>query len=113
MFSCKVCELQYNSKSVYNKHMKHEKNIYTCNNCNTIFYNKKLLISHLKMQLTQIYNQVCSFENCNKMFKTFKMYSYNLETIHGINIFHNKFNFNTIEGTCILATITLFLNSPI
>jgi len=93
------------------KHVQHEKNIYTSNNCNTLFYNKKLLISHLKneMQLTQIYKQVCSFENCNKIFKTFKMYSNHLETIHEVNKVHNKLNFNTIEGTYILATITFIL----
>jgi len=59
-----------------------KKNIYTCNNCNTLFYNKKKLINHLKneMQLTQNYKQVCSFENCNKIFKTFKMYINHLHT---------------------------------
>lgn len=116
MFICKVCELQYNSKSGYNKHIrtkhvKFEKKTYTCNNCDTLFYNKKLLINHLKneMQLTQIYKQICSFENCNKVFKTFKMYSNHLETIHKINIGRNKLHFNTIEGTCIFIIITLFL----
>jgi len=66
------------------------------------------LINHLKneMQLTQSYKQVCSFENCNKIFKTFKMYSNNrLKTMHEINIVQNKLNFNTIEGTCILAIL--------
>jgi len=94
------------------KHVKYEKNIYTCNNCNTLFYNKKKkLINHLKneMQLTQNYKQVCSFENCNKIFKTFKMYSNHLQTMHEVNIVHNKLHFNTIEGTCILTNITLFL----
>jgi len=96
MFICKVCELQYNSKSGYNKHVrkkhvKYEKNIYTYNNCNTLFYNKKKLINHLKneMQLTQNYKQVRSFENYNKIFKTFKMYSNHLQTMHEINIVHN------------------------
>lgn len=106
MFICKICGLQYNSKSGYNKHIriKHEKKdkaIYTCNYCNKIFTNKK----HLKneMQLPKNYKYICSFENCNEQFKYISLYKNNFTVIHQIDIVNSSHNFSAIEGRYLIV----------
>jgi len=82
MFTCTTCGLQYNnSKSGFYKHTRtkqeKEKKIYTCDKCNTPFSKKLNLIKHIRheMQITTSKSKlICSFEECYKIFSSFKTY---------------------------------------
>lgn len=111
-FVCTICEMQYKSKSGYFKHfrIKHNiiiseryaPNIYECNNCNKKFSNKNHLIRHLKDETPIMgyvnYKQKCSFDNCNETFRLIKMYKIHLQIVHNVDITHDTFIFNTMEG---------------
>lgn len=119
MFPCTVCDMQFQSKSGYYKHFrtkhktnqKYNDNIFTCYNCRKSFSNKKHLIRHLKDEMQMIqnvnYKHKCSFENCNETFRLMKMYRVHLEIAHEVDVTHNTFKFNTIEGN--MFTFVLFL----
>lgn len=119
MFPCTICDMRFKSKSGYYKHfrIKHKTNhkdkntTYTCYNCHKTFSNKKHLICHLKDEIQIIrnvnYKHKCSFENCNETFRLMKTYKIHLEIAHEVNITHNTFKFNTMEGN--IFTFILFL----
>jgi len=105
MFTCTPCGLQYNSKSGFYKHMrtKHEKEkkIYICNKCNTSFSKKLDLLKHIRheIQINTLKSKlICSFEECNKIFSSFKTYQLYLNIRHMMDINNDTLNFEIFEG---------------
>lgn len=84
---------------IYVSLIKARANVYICDYCNETFNNKMLLlkhiINHMVRRPTNIY---CSFENCDKTFKTMKSLTHHLESDHNENIKVEHLKFETMEG---------------
>jgi len=82
------------------KHEK-EKKIYICDKCNISFSKKIDLIKHLRHEMqinTSKSKLICSFEECNKTFSSFKTYQLHLNIRHMVDIINDTLNFKIFEG---------------
>jgi len=61
---------------------------------------KNNIIRHLKHEHSELKIK-CSFENCDRSYKTLKCFSKHLKNDHNIDINTESLSFNTIEGILI------------